>query len=296
MKNNKWIGWLPASILTALSLPASAALVMHEAFNYTAGEALHGQTGGTGLNGAWSATEPGSGGFTDTIVSGLSFGTLATSGSAVQLASSGGGERFRRELGVSYAGVQYTSFLLNVVSHDTNQSEATVLIGTADTNTNSSQYLFSGDGYWTNKGGARISGTSADFGGSQITLNTSFLYLFKTTSNATDQQVDGWLLSSAQFDYFKTGGLTEAELNSAGEGSGGTDVWGRLSTSKSAALGAMTHIQLAADTGSPASSIYDELRIGGSLDDVTPVIPEPSTSLLAGLACMGLLVRRRRTL
>lgn len=60
---------------------------------------------------------------------------------------------------------------------------------------------------------------------------------------------------------------------------------------KSLPLAAFAGLALA--TGSAHGALYDEIRIGESLDDVVVPIPEPTTALLGGLGTL-LLLRRRR--
>jgi hypothetical protein len=48
--------------------------------------------------------------------------------------------------------------------------------------------------------------------------------------------------------------------------------------------------------GASTSTLFDEIRLGNTFADVTPAaVPEPSTMLLAGVAGVGLCVRRKRT-
>ena len=58
---------------------------------------------------------------------------------------------------------------------------------------------------------------------------------------------------------------------------------------------AATLSQFDVDYGSLSggSTMFDEIRLGQTFADVTPV-PEPSSLLLAGLAALGLHLKRRR--
>lgn len=109
-----------------------------------------------------------------------------------------------------------------------------------------------------------------------------------------------WIMTEAQFDNFKIGGFTASELNSASIGALSTNVIARASETASITGKGFAEddgLQLNLTAGSSANDFYrmDEIRWGQSLDDVLPLIPEPSAGSL-GLLAFGLLTRplRRR--
>jgi hypothetical protein len=112
-----------------------------------------------------------------------------------------------------------------------------------------------------------------------IGVGTTYLVLFSANLIDNSPTVTMWMLSSAQFDTFKSGGLTEAELNGATIGTGSSNVWGRSTvTGTDATLDATNNVKFMAYGGfeggtAPTTRVsYDELRLSQtSLDDVTPV-------------------------
>ena len=107
------------------------------------------------------------------------------------------------------------------------------------------------------------------------------------------------MLTEAQFNNFKLGGLLDTELDSALIGSGTNEVAGKATaTSTSGTTNVLTasglFYQVASlGSGTNLQSSFDELRYGDSYDAVTP-IPEPTTISLAILSGLGLLIVRRR--
>jgi hypothetical protein len=88
-----------------------------------------------------------------------------------------------------------------------------------------------------------------------------------------------WVLNEAQFDTFKAGGLTEAELNAASVGTGSSDVWAKSTTQgPDDSLDPVNNLKFMAYGGwGPPEGIlvsFDELRLSQtSLADVAPLRP-----------------------
>jgi hypothetical protein len=112
-------------------------------------------------------------------------------------------------------------------------------------------------------------------------VGTTYLVLFSANLIDSTPTVTMWVLNSAQFDTFKSGGLTEAELNSAAIGTGSSDVWGRSTvTGTDATLDLTNNVKFMAYGGfesgtAPTTRVsFDEFRLSQtSLNDVAPVQP-----------------------
>lgn len=105
-----------------------------------------------------------------------------------------------------------------------------------------------------------------------------------------------WILQEDQFNYFRPGGLTVSELNSATIGLGNTSVFDRItfttdSTGGFIALGNSSYLNL---MNLRSDVNYDEIRIStSSLSEATP-IPEPGTVAFLSLAGIALMICRDR--
>lgn len=294
------------AIFAASLLSANAALLVSESFSgYTTGNINNKAATGTGLTGSYSST-----GAFSYQATGLSFAYIATSGGSLSISSSA----------ANIAGVQigaigavtgdvFVSYLFNKPGNFS--SDAASLVETrinstitgaaatsqfrAQTNTDNASSNFTGIGY----------DSSPTTGGTALTLNsTTYLVLAKYSNVGNELSVGSpgiatlWILTEAQYTNLHTLGVTEANLNALSIGTGASNVFARVTdtaTSGTFTLGEGSFLQFAA-TGSSTSNqsgVIDELRIGTTLADVTPV-PEPSAWLgaAAGLALAAL--RRRR--
>lgn len=110
-------------------------------------------------------------------------------------------------------------------------------------------------------------------------------------------------MTPAQYDYFKTGGITEAELNAASTGAGANQVFQRGSVSASGDPALWAYFAagdyLTFQNYSSNNEVrYDELRISTtSLDEAITGTPEPGAwaALVSGaFALAGLRFLRRR--
>ena len=224
-----------SGLALAVSPAAQASLIVYEGFNYIGqadNAALNAAAfaGGTGLSGNWQ----GAGKYRS---AGLTFSDLAVAGGCAENVNS---EIYYRQLSVSKTGTLWGSFLFKSV-------------GTVDTTTTLLSYVVNsqaGGNDWqsTTKFGVtpkKYQGTTSDIrlggtgtnptafgnvGGTAVTQGTTYLVLFKVenliaTGGATaSQTITSWILSAAQYDNFKSGGLTEAELNAASQGGAATNV------------------------------------------------------------------------
>jgi hypothetical protein len=288
---------IPFLACTFLSVPAQAALIAYDGFNYSAGaNALAGNNGGTGFSGVWTNRDVTSTGWS-VLSTGLTFSDLPVTGGRIQGTSTlgGGHSEVMRDLTTNLSGSQvYGSFL-----YATNQPHRTLTVAglqignSADARNTQTVQAYPDE--WDQTVGVRQNGTGGGSTGSTLTIDVTYLVLFSANLVNTSPTATMWVLNSAQFDTLKSGGLTEAELNSAAVGTGSSNIWAKSTVvGANRVLGITNNVNFLAFSGySGAPEIaasFDELRIGTTL---ASVIPEPSSALLGGLGLLALLRRRR---
>jgi hypothetical protein len=271
---------------------AYAATVYYEGFDYgAANSSLTGQNGGTGFSGAWTSGNPG----ITYASSGLSFSDLSVSGGSVTATGTDGiGNAISyRPLTNTLSGIYYGSFLTQIV--DTSQFEVSNGMALGPENTFPTASATAGFGVLApHTNGALLvdEGSSVAFNGGSLNIGQTYLALFKidTAANTTT----GWLLSAAQYDMFKVGGITQAELDAATLGTGSSQLWARASVTGSESVTAShLNIYLNAVGGVSATLAEDEFRLSNaSLNEVTPAVPEPRSVVLI-LIGIGLLAAPR---
>ena len=277
-------GILPAlGLALAFATTAQAGVVVYEGFNYpgqadsaTLGAAFN---GGTGLSGSWL----GNGKYRST---GLTFSDLAVAGGCVQ---SGNSEVFYRPLNVNKTGTIWGSFLFQSVGVVDNTTTLLSYIvskqanGT-DFNSNTS-FGVTPKRYNGYEGDIRLGGNTtnpnalSNSGGTAVTQGVTYLVLFKVENliasgapTATSQTITSWILSAAQFDNFKTGGLTEGELNAANQGSGATDVMQKTSLTATQKASFSANDFLTLQSNNAGDFMNDEFRFSdASLAEVSPL-------------------------
>jgi autotransporter-associated beta strand protein len=273
---------LGAALALAVPTTARASLIVSEGFNYPgqADNAALGDAafnGGTGLDTNWL----GSGKYRST---GLTFSDLAVTGGCAQNSSS---QIYYRKLTVNQTGTLWGSFLFKSV-------------GVVDSTTTLLSYVVNstaggGDYQGTTKFGVtpkRYQGTSGDVrlggdgsnptaqnnvGGTSVTQGVTYLVLFKVENliasggAATSQAITSWILSAEQYDNFKSGGLTEAELNAATQGSIATNVTQRTTLTATKKASFSTNDYLTVQSGNAGDFMNDEFRFSdASLAEVAP--------------------------
>ncbi len=272
--------YIPFLACTFLSV-AQAQLTVYDGFNYSAG-ALAGNTGGSGLSGAWS-TESGTGLY-QVANDGLTFSDLLVSGGRIQVTTLGGAwtpsSRIARPLVTPItAGQTFGSFLYRRQTDVDLTTVGGVQFGAANASDNSHPAQFYTT-EWQQAVGARTDGGSTSVSGSSIPINQTFLVLFSANLSPGAQTLDLWVMNSAQYDNLKTGGITVSELDSATIGTGSGQLWAKSrDVATEATLRTMDHVKFMTFGGGSgvASMSYDELRIGTTLDSVIPLDVEPPT-------------------
>lgn len=289
----------------ATVLAADATLLVHESFSGYTGVNINGQTAaGTGLTGSYAS----SGAFSYQA-SGLTFANIESSGGSLGISSTA----------VNVAGVQvgavgtvtgdlFVSYLFN--KPNSFSTDAASLVETRINSTISGAAASSYFRLQTNTDNASsnagaIGYDSTPSAGASLTSNgITYLVLAKFTNVGTELSATTqgtatlWILTEAQYANLLSVGLSEANLNARTVGTTSTSVFVKISdtvTSGNYSFGEGSFLQFAATgvTDSNQNGRIDEVRIGTSLSDVTP-IPEPSAAaaLVAGLLVTGF--RRRR--
>jgi fibronectin-binding autotransporter adhesin len=271
-----------AGLALAVSTRAQASLLVYEGFNY-AGQndsaALNGAAfnGGIGLSGTWA----GAGKYR---AAGLSFSDLAVAGGCAEGTNA---EIYYRKLNVNQTGTIWGSFLFKSVSAVDTTTNLSDLIVSRKANGNDWQIE-------TNFGVApkKYNGTTSDIrlggntnppdvgnntGGVAVAQNTTYLVLFKvqnlTPSGgvATGQTLTSWILSAEQYDNFKSGGLTEAELNAAAQGGGAANVMQRTTLTATQKASFSVNDFLTVQSNNVGDYMHDEIRFSdASLAEVAP--------------------------
>ena len=276
-----------AVLALAVSTTARAGVIVYEGFNY-AGQsdnaALSGTAfnGGTGLGGNW--TGPGK-----YNTSGLTFSDLAVAGGCARFSGVSGANAYiaYRPLNVNKTGTIWGSCLFNSVSAVDGSTRLADLIVTKsasgtdyDGNTN---FGVAPKRYAGLEGDIRLGGntnppsTLSNSGGTAVTQGATYLVLFKVDNviasggAASSQTITSWILSAAQYDNFKSGGLTDAELNAASQGSGAANVMQKTTLTATQKASFSVNDFLGLEAYNDIDYKIDEIRFSdASLAEVTP--------------------------
>ena len=274
-----------AGLAMVVTTTAQAGVIVYEGFTY-AGQADNAPlgaafNGGTGLSGNWQ----GAGKYRST---GLTFSDLAVAGGCAQ---NGNSDIYYRPLNVSKTGTIWGSFLFKSVGVVDNSDTLLSYIvskqaGGTDYNANTS-FGVTPKRYQGTNGDIRLGGNTpnptalSNSGGTAVTQGTTYLVLFKVenliasgAATATSQTITSWILSAAQYDNFKSGGLTETELNAASQGGAATNVMQRTTLTATQKASFSVNDFLTVQSNNTGDFMNDEFRFSDtSLAEVAP--PEP---------------------
>jgi hypothetical protein len=284
---------IAALALLAITSGTSAALYFSEDFNYTSGQDIAGKTGGTGLETTtgWSYSNANA---TGTVVSGLTFGSLVTSGNALEVTQSSAtfssGYISRGITATATAdNTLWGAALYNYASHSGQVNQA---IG-IDSGPGYETALIPNRGWNTYPSVAYGDNDDSFFDVSPRGDNagTTYLFIGKWTNiggDADTSTAEGWMFDLAAFNSLVAAGITEANLDT-------------YAISQTAPLTGTTvpvtdqdlNLGGTIGAGGDITATMDEIRFGDDLGSVIPV-PEPATMGLLGLGGLALLRRRRK--
>jgi autotransporter-associated beta strand protein len=254
---------------------------VYEGFNYPgqADNAALGApfSGGTGLGGNWQ----GAGKYRS---SGLTFSDFAVTGGCAENSNT---DIYYRPLNLSRTGTIWGSFLFKSVGVVDNSTTLLSYVVSKQANGNdyngNTCFGVTPKAYNNTLGDIRLGGdgsvpaTLTNAGGTLVTQGTTYLILFKvenliaTGGVAINQTITSWILSSAQYDNFKSGGLTEVELNAAVQGSNAVNVTQKtmLTATKKASFSITDYLTV--ESLNTGDFMNDEFRFSdASLTEVAP--------------------------
>jgi len=258
---------LAVSALILQSAHAIVTLPFNDSFGYSQGNLF---TVGAGV---WNAG--GSAGPEITVSNSVALtapaGFAPASGNGVKWSPDGTARRNMFQFASVSSGALYASFLLDVQTNSSTKLLA-YFENTTSSITSPQLGLFLGNGTI----GVGKSTTSPGFSTS-LSLATTHLVVIRYTFSA-NAQVDIWVDPSSS-DYAAVSAPTPT---------GGTSGTGNS---------ALQYFAINSPSGTGPSAFLDEVRVGTTWADVTPV-PEPATLTLVGLALIGgaVIARRRRPL
>lgn len=291
--NKKFL--LPCLLCGLLSSSLQGFVLVSDSFEvgddgYTAGDALSGQTGTpeTGAYGAaWSGQAFPSFGDPSVTAAGLSYSGLASSGGAVSMNRSGSTSTLDKSISVALTGTPdasgdsvYFSGLLQLGG--ANWASLGVQIGSGGKTVMGIGFNSSGEGELryedSNEDLQLVTASSALSGWSS---SDTVLVVGKIENNGAGSGDD--LLS-----LYLNPSLSSEPASPAVSTGVGTLGWFPSDDLESLELTAELN-------GGEPATFFDEIRIGESWGDVTPV-PEPSTyALLGGFAALAMVMLRRRS-
>lgn len=243
------------------------------------------------------------------LSSGLTFGSLLTSGGALSSSSSTAVATVRLDLsGGDHTGTLWSSYLVRFAASPASGSTNYAYLRALETTNATSEHFASyADSRYKSPDSTEVgvsygAGSGSDsvaLGGATLAGNTTYILISRFTNVGTPLSSENpgvattWALTEAQFEAFVEAGRSESYLDSGSIGSTFT----AKATSLKTTPGTYTfkkdsYVSLLAS--GLAGTTLDEMRWGGTLADVTP-IPEPaSLALLAGLGGLGIVAFRRR--
>jgi len=292
---------IAALSVSAAASSAQAALLAYEGFDYgpVSGGQLPGSANtGTGFSSGWQVAAGGSAVPWTYQASSMAFSSnFQTSGGSSAFASNGGDiGNLYRPLSAGVSGTTFGSFVFNIGSRQ--NAVVDVMFGAAGATDNTATSVMAASEWGQANSGVRIADTNGThvqtLSGEPLALGTTYMYLWKSEMEASSQKTTAWILTSAQYDYFSSNGFSEAALNSAGTGTGANNVFQTGSLALTGSLGDLSTMHLFGYGWEPVvSAQIDEIRVGTSISDVTPV-PEPATAALLGVgAVLSLRLARR---
>jgi hypothetical protein len=253
--------------LLAMVSTSHAQLIAYDGFNYTANATLASANGGTGWSGAWSSV---SGGTVDVLNPGLTFGSLETEGNRGVITPTSATTFSTRTLGTTLdTGTRYLSFLAQNTNGGTRGAGIVLRSSTGEIG-------FVG----------QLNGTST-WGISQGSTSTSTSFSSSSLS---------LLVLKIEFNYSGTFDRLSLAINPT---PGGAEPGTYDAVIEGVDITTLSALRLQAGftSGSVTTTIIgiDEIRVGTTFADVTP-IPEPSAMalLLGGLVAI-LTLRKRRS-
>lgn len=294
MKNPTTTLSAAAIAAAALAVSAQAELIVYEGFDYTAAADVAGQNGGTGFAAAWSGSD------SFDVSSGLSFGSLQVTGGSSARVNRAGNAAISRTVSASAVTALTADDSTMWFSVLMDPTDDTLELSVAGFPLNTHGTLIFGDTALT--GG---SGTApAPIGAGGDAFGVSFDGIDGDFANTEIQAVsyvggvistDGTLVVGDNISFIV------GQIDFAADGTDDTLTLYNV-TDPSAPL-PTAFATLSADfdqstfnvvsIGDAQTSIFDEIRFGTSLADVTPV-PEPGSLALLGLGGLAMVRRRRK--
>jgi hypothetical protein len=267
---------------------AHASLIAYETFDTYSAGSLVGANGGSGWGGAWTT-----GG--TVIGSGLAFSDYAVGMRSAQITMSSWTLNFdtqaSRPFGASASAgsTLWVSFVgqWDSGSHYTGNELRVGPSATGSTGQFDIQPR-NGSTNWWNWTSAAVDGQQTG-GYNNANGSPTYLYVAQFTNVGGVGTETLWVLSAANYDAIKAGGITETELNTNTATVSGASAAMTLDTTK--------YLQLAikGNTGDwPSTFTVDEIKYGTTVGDVTSPVPEPATMALLGLGAVAMMAKRRR--
>lgn len=281
-----------ASVVAATLSCASAELLVYQGFNGYAAGPLPGQTiGGNvqGLNTTATITSAGTGANANVSdATGLSFSNLVVNGGKGIYSDATGRPSY---IGFAYTGATvtgnlYSSYLVRIATTQNSNSVVSLRVNATPTSGGAASYFHS----YADVVGNTFTASQYDLNnqavssGTTLAINTTYVVLGRFTNVGTALSAGSpglattYVLTADQFDFFKDGGFTDAELDGASVGSGQNNVTSRISdapvTTGTFTLTAGNGIQFGPGNAAANQNVsYDELRFGTTFDDVLPLVP-----------------------
>jgi acyl-CoA thioesterase I len=301
----------PLSTLLAFPLllgapSVHAAPLVYEGFGGYAVEQLPGQTAGpdtVGLDRNAAIIGGGTASVNRFAADSLTFGNLKVTGGRAIYSSAVGAPSYigYRYSGAAFSGTLYTSFLVRLETAPNGPSSVGLRVNQSNNSSGSSACFYSlaeiQSGTSTGVQYENTTGVTA----SAVSLPTQEIFLvigrFTRTGQSLAPETPGtatlFVLTQGQFEFFRTGGFSDQELDLADIGGGNQQVFSRVQDSPvtSGTFNQLTTgcgIQFGVgNAGSNQVVSYDEIRMAASLDEVLPVISTPAVVNLETVRAMA---------